>query len=161
MAILLSCKVCGGKVSSDARQCPHCGSPNFIPDSFRYEQQEAQRKKRLAELRDMERIQGPRVIIRIKDLDRTKRDASAQNTSITLDGKPILAYTDKSWPYDSDASDPYRYRITLGEHTVVLKDWDKVTTKTFYMSANTHIIEIQYKSSFWANKYELVAVDVR
>lgn len=27
--MLLNCKVCSGKVSSDATTCPHCGTPNF------------------------------------------------------------------------------------------------------------------------------------
>lgn len=31
MAKLLSCIVCGGKVSSDAYTCPHCGTKNFAP----------------------------------------------------------------------------------------------------------------------------------
>lgn len=31
MAELLSCIVCGGKVSSDAYICPHCGTRNYAP----------------------------------------------------------------------------------------------------------------------------------
>ncbi len=27
--MLLNCKVCSGKVSSDAATCPHCGTSNF------------------------------------------------------------------------------------------------------------------------------------
>jgi len=28
MATLGTCRTCGGKVSSEARACPHCGQPN-------------------------------------------------------------------------------------------------------------------------------------
>ena len=36
---ILSCKLCGGKVSSHAASCPHCGSRNFKPDSYLREEQ--------------------------------------------------------------------------------------------------------------------------
>lgn len=31
---LLTCRLCGGTVSSRADSCPHCGSTNFKPDSY-------------------------------------------------------------------------------------------------------------------------------
>ena len=27
---LINCTVCGGKVSKNAKACPHCGEPNFL-----------------------------------------------------------------------------------------------------------------------------------
>ena len=27
---LINCSVCGGKVSKNAKACPHCGEPNFL-----------------------------------------------------------------------------------------------------------------------------------
>ena len=32
MAVLFNCRLCGGLVASDARICPHCGTPNFQPE---------------------------------------------------------------------------------------------------------------------------------
>ena len=31
MAILVDCAVCGLKVASDAKSCPHCGTQNYMP----------------------------------------------------------------------------------------------------------------------------------
>lgn len=32
MSFLVTCRLCGGKVSSTADRCPHCGEPHFLPD---------------------------------------------------------------------------------------------------------------------------------
>ena len=45
MATLLTCAVCGGKVSSDANSCPHCGTPNFKSASFLAEEQRIRRQE--------------------------------------------------------------------------------------------------------------------
>lgn len=39
--MLLNCKVCDGRVSSDAATCPHCGTPSF------HDETDAQRRERI------------------------------------------------------------------------------------------------------------------
>jgi ribosomal protein L7/L12 len=34
MATLSACRTCGGKISTEARMCPHCGQPNPYESSL-------------------------------------------------------------------------------------------------------------------------------
>lgn len=62
MSELINCKTCGGKVSTAASMCPHCGEPNFKPASYlakerQLQQQEEARRRQIA-LADMDRRLG-------------------------------------------------------------------------------------------------------
>ena len=46
MAYIMSCDVCGGKVSSDAHRCPHCAAEDFSGIERRISQSESEATER-------------------------------------------------------------------------------------------------------------------
>ena len=69
--VLLQCRVCGGKVSSGALACPHCGSRNFKPLDFLKKEEEERRIK--------EEAQRARYLIEEKERrDRREKQAAEE-----------------------------------------------------------------------------------
>ena len=47
MANILKCRVCNGNVSSDAKNCPHCGDPYIIEERRQFAEKEKEKAEAL------------------------------------------------------------------------------------------------------------------
>lgn len=142
MAVLLNCVVCGGKVSSDASSCPHCGTPSFMSDEYIqkesieiWEKQERERIIREEKL-------GERVCIITK-----RRGGNGiytkQHMSFYIDDIDLSEYED----IQSTLDDYCMYRLKRGAHTVkLISKYTKtyITTLPFTYNGES-TIEIVYK----------------
>lgn len=165
MAELLTCVVCGGKVSSDARSCPHCGTPNYKSADYLHKES----LMRAQEYRAAQEEQSRKKAIRDAELGEHVRIVTRQRGNFgSMTRQRIEFYIDdrKLWEYhDPDISDVYSYRLRKGAHTVKLisnETKTHITTLPLIYNGEREI-EIIYKGSnnglFWdSTKYWLVDV---
>ena len=170
LGIAITCVVCGGKVSSDARSCPHCGTPNYKSADYLHKES----VKREQDYRAAQEEQVRKKAIRDAELGEHVRIVTRQRGSFgSMTRQRIEFYIDdrKLWEYhDPDVSDEssdyvYSYRLRKGPHTVkLISNETKIHITTLPLNYNgEREIEIIYKGSnnglFWdSTKYWLVDV---
>ena len=133
MAELLNCRICNGKVASDAPMCPHCGTPNYS-DKQR-EKQETDNREHFVNI--MEYFQG--------EVNLTVND----DYRLMIDGKNLDFYKNPKYNkhyvefYGLDPEVCYTHSLKIGCHEIELfyRDLD------FFSSGKAFItkMSIDYK----------------
>lgn len=165
---LLLCSLCGGKVSSRASVCPHCGSPSFRPEEYlRRVQAEKAREEaaRIAEeqrkkadyLRRYEVAEGPEIRVLALGLPAW----SPWQKQVKFDGKPWRrkGLSDEHIVIVSDETVPTHVRLKPGHHLVTYENFmygfsgrvdPKYTaTKSFVITAASHTIKLCFRKSLF------------
>lgn len=145
MAVLLNCVVCGGKVSSDASSCPHCGTRSFMSDEYIQKVSREIWEKQEREMIIREEELGERVCIIAKErgIFGTFGTATKQYISFYIDDIDLSEYEDIA----STLDDYCMYRLKRGAHTVkLISKYRKtyITTLPFTYNGES-TIEIVYK----------------
>ena len=165
MPELLNCAVCGGCVSSDARNCPHCGSPNY--------KTQRQSQKELNQLKD----EYERKTLIEKDRQLKSVGFTHAYGITTLHSSRVrIEFTGKGLPGGIAPPIPFfwldghtingktTYDLAWGSHTVGIGLGTVGypvcdVTKEFTVSENTRCIEVKYKLGFL--KLKILSVEVQ
>lgn len=113
--VLLDCRLCGGKVSSGAISCPHCGSLHFKPDWFLQKEAEEKASQVSQQVKQCGSDNGLRVQYDIKCVNSRNTGLDVGIYNFSVDGKPLLSY--RCSECDADDNDCV-IRITPGKHQV-------------------------------------------
>ena len=160
MAVLLNCVVCGGKVSSDASSCPHCGTRSF--KSVEYIQKESieiwEKQERERIIREEELGESVCIITKQRGKFGT---LMTPHISFYIDDIDLLEYKDMS-AYD----DYCQYRLKKGAHIVkLISKYTKTYITTLPFTYNGELtIEIVYKggnNGLFRNNIRYWLVDVK
>lgn len=167
MATLLTCTVCGGKVSSDAHSCPHCGTPNFKSASFLAEEQRKRRQeeaqKRQSALAEMDRREG-------YELEVYAEGEFPANwfTSIRFYGARITGYY-KQLSYNDEKTygrnEPVCIRLLpcsyKARYTYQYYPYESWTEASFTITNTTRKIYLRFEKKILSKHYKLTSVTTR
>ena len=171
MSELINCKTCGGKVSTAATKCPHCGEPYFKSDSYLQKVKREQAQQALESQRQIEKEQGPELCIWASgDYIVPKAGWSDWRDFIEFDGKRYTQIASQTESHGEGWA-PTHVRLTPGRHTVAYVNYVGSTynrhkeetpeNHTFIVTPTSYSITLNIKKAmFKSHYYKIVSVVV-